>query len=346
MEYATLSGRVVDAASQSKVAGAQVTLMRIVELPGGVGGEPRHAVSDADGCFTFDRLRPGRYRVDVEKPKFAPSSDPFDATSFDLTAGQSVDLQIPLERGGILAGGVRDAEGEPLPEIGVFAMRLVPPGRHIGVETIQGGVSQTNDLGEFRIAKLAAGDYLVIAAHQPRMLSGPAVPGRPSLAPAPTYYPGTSERRGAQVVPVRAGETAGGLWFAMVSLPAFSVSGVVVDEAGVPLGGGLVTLLSERPWDFMFTPLMCHANEDGTFEIDRVIPGTYHISAAPRMDADFGGGGFEMIEEMSFGNPATSGVPDVVFRTPSGEQPNRVVVESGDVRGIRVVASSARRWSG
>src|SRR4030095_5346588 len=180
--------------------------------------------------------------------------------SFDLSPGQSVDdVQISLKRGGILAGGVRDAEGEPLAEISVFAMRLVPAGRHRGLETIQGGVGQTNDLGEFRIAKLAEGDYLVIAAHQPRMLSGPAVPSRPPFALAPTYYPGTSERRGAQVVPVRAGETAAGLWFAMVSLPAFSVSGVVVNEAGLPLGGGLVTLIPGLRLDVMSAPVMCHA---------------------------------------------------------------------------------------
>jgi hypothetical protein len=63
------------------------------------------------------------------------------------------------------------------------------------------------------------------------------------------------------------------------------------------------------------------------------------------MNASFGGGVFGMIEEVSVGNPATSDVPDVVFRTPSGEQPDRVVVESGDVRGVRVVATSAGRWS-
>jgi hypothetical protein len=43
----------------------------------------------------------------------------------------------------------------------------------MGPEMIQGGVGQTNDLGEFRIANLPKGDYLVIAI---AMGSQPGVP--------------------------------------------------------------------------------------------------------------------------------------------------------------------------
>jgi hypothetical protein len=224
-------------------------------------------------------------------------------------------------------------------------MRRVPAGRPIGIDVVQAGVAQTNDLGEFRIGKLPAGDYLVVAAHQPWMPPGPVVPSRRSSALAPTYYPGTRERRAAHVVAVRAGETSGGLWFSMVSAPAFSVSGVVVDETGVPVGGGLVTLMPQR-LDLLFAPLNGHADRDGTFEIGGVIPGTYHISATPGMHSDFGGGFMGVVEQVSVGSSDTWGDDQILFKTPAGEQPDRVVVENGDVRGITVVAASAWGRSG
>jgi hypothetical protein len=45
----------------------------------------------------------------------------------------------------------------------VFAMRLTRAEPRMGPEMIQGGIVHTNDLGEFRIANLPKGDYLVIA---------------------------------------------------------------------------------------------------------------------------------------------------------------------------------------
>jgi hypothetical protein len=108
---------------------------------------------------------------------------------------------------------------------------------------IQGGVGQTNDLGEFRIANLPKGDYLVIATQQERTPFDVSAPS-PAKVAAPTYYPGTTERHSAQVSTVRAGETVGDVWFSVVSSAAFSVSGMVVDERGAPLTGAMVTLMA------------------------------------------------------------------------------------------------------
>lgn len=220
----------------------------------------------------------------------------------------------------------------------VWAMRLNPAGRQTGPEMIQGGVAQTNDLGEFRIANLPEGEYLVIAAQQPQMPFGLAVPAGAEVAAAPTYYPGATERRGARVISSRAGAIVGSLWFSMVAAPAFTVSGVVFDEGGRPLGGAMVTLMPRTRPDGPFVPLMGHADRDGRSQVGGVFPGVYHISAtAPVVTS--GGGVFDVFEEIVVVD-AVGGDDPVILETPS-RHTNKVIVGSANVTDVKVVVTSS-----
>lgn len=341
MEHSLIAGRVVDATSGKPIAGAHVTIIRVVETPQGVFGEQsRHLLTDASGEFVFAQRIPGRHRIDVEKSGFAPSFDPFNATLFDLDAGQSInDVQISLKRGGVVSGGVRDAGGEPQAEMTVSAMRLIPPRHKSGLDMIQGGVAHTNDLGEFRIANLPEGEYLVIASERLRMHFDLSVSAGAAVA-APTYYPGTTERRAAQVISIRAGETVRDVWFSTISTPAFTVSGTVVDETGAPLGGAMVTLFPGSLLETPSSPLMGRADSDGVFQIGAVIPGTYHVNASAPMGPSGGGAFFDLIQE-TVRVDSREGGDSVVFDPPSSRT-TKVTVENDDVTGLRVVASSPR----
>jgi hypothetical protein len=333
-----IAGRVVDAGSQAPVAGARVAIFRIVEVPHGAFGEDQqHALTNSTGEFAFRVSKPGRYRIDVEKSGFAPSLDPFDAKTFDLGEGQSISgLQIALERGAVVAGGVRDRQGEPLPEMMVCAMRRVPAARRMGMETIQSGTGQTNDLGEFRIANLPAGEYLIVAVHQPRSAFGPSLPSGVDAAAAPTYYPGTTDRRTAHIISVGIGKTVAGLWFPIVSVPAFTVSGIVVDRAGAPVSRAMVTLMSSAFLEIFPGPMMMMADEDGAFQIGGVIAGTYHVSAT---SGDWhGSGSFSVVQEVTVAGSVDSD-PVVVSERPS-QPSSKVTVVDADVTGVRVVAAA------
>src|SRR5688500_9834003 len=137
MDTGSISGEVVDAASQTPVGGARVTLVKIVEVAGGptLGDDGKRTVTDADGRFAFQQLSSGRYRVDVEKSGFAPSFDPFESKTLELGSGESTTVRVALERGGVIAGGIRDG-GDPLPEMTVFAMRRTPGEPRMGPEMI------------------------------------------------------------------------------------------------------------------------------------------------------------------------------------------------------------------
>jgi hypothetical protein len=339
MDTGRISGEVVDATSQTPVAGARVTLVKIVAVAGGatLGDDAKRTVTDANGRFAFQQLSSGSYRVDVEKSGFAPSFDPFESKTLELGSGESITaVRVALERGGVIAGGIRDGRGDPLAEMTVFAMRLTRGESRMGPEMIQGGVAQTNDLGEFRIANLPKGDYLVIATQQDRTPFHVSAPS-PAKVAAPTYYPSTTERHLAQVITVRAGETVGDVWFSVVSSAAFSVSGVVVDERGAPLTGAMVTLMGGSQPEVPFPFLMGVADRNGAFTVSGVLPGSYFVIADPSFESSFGGGGGFAI---GFGVETVSGrEPVVVFDTPSGRQPIKITVTDANITGVKVVAT-------
>ena len=342
MDIGSISGEVVDAASQTPVAGARVTLVKIVEVAGGatLGDDGRRTVTDANGRFAFQQLSTGRYRVDIEKSGFAPSFDPFESKTLELGSAESITtVRVALERGGVIAGGIRDGGGDPLPEVTVFAMRLTRSEPRMGPEMIQGGVGQTNDLGEFRIANLPKGDYLVIATQQERTPFDVSIPS-PAKVAAPTYYPGTTERQSAQVITIRAGETVGDMWFSVVSSAAFSVSGVVVDERGAPSAGAMVTLMPGSQPEMPFPFLMGAADRNGAFTVSGALPGSYFVIANPSTESSFGGGVGGSGFAIGFGVETVPGrEPVVVFDTPSGRQPIKITVTDANVTGVRVVAT-------
>ena len=344
METGRISGEVVDAASQTPVEGARVTLVRVVEVAGGatVGDDGKRTVTDANGQFAFQQLSSGRYRLDVEKSGFAPSLDPFESKTLELGSGESITtVRVALDRGGVIAGGIRNGRGDPLPEMTVLAMRILRGEPRMGPEMIQGGVGQTNDLGEFRIANLPKGDYRLIATQQERNPFDMSAPSPLNVA-APTYYPGTTERHAAQVITIRPGETVLDVWFSVVPSAAFSVSGVVVDERGAPLTSAMVTLMPGSHPEEPFPFLMGIADRNGAFTVSGVLPGSYFVIAAPSFESSFdggsGGGGFAI----GFGvemETAPGHEPLVVFDTPSGRQPTKITVTDANITGLKVVAT-------
>ena len=121
-------------------------------------------VTDKDGRFAFGGLRPDTYQVTATKAAHLPSA--YGArhagrkgVSIALSSGASItDIQIVLSRGGLVAGYVRGATGEPLAGMLVNVWRVLADG-----SWKEAGSTTTDDLGEYRIAGLLSGDYVVAA---------------------------------------------------------------------------------------------------------------------------------------------------------------------------------------
>jgi carboxypeptidase family protein len=349
----SVAGRVTVDGSNTPVAGARVMLIpfgpptRPIVVP---VGPPPQATTDADGRFVFDRIRPGTYHVDVQKAGFAPLNDPRlrNEPPLAVEAGQTATLDLRLAKGAVITGRIVDAAGEPMADVRVMAMRPPPSNVRSAAPRLipgPGAGASTNDIGEFRLSGLAAGDYYIVAAPGAGSpFGGPGVPPRAGSAKttiAPTFYPGTADQASAHPVTVAAGAEVGNISFAMQSVAAFRVSGVIVDGNGEPIAGARVMMMANP----RTVPLLLGAagsaesQANGSFTIGEVVAGTYRLTAsvpvrfssgdaAPRTQAGAGGGGF-------IGGYVTGGGTSLRFD--GNEPPTEVTVVDADVSGVRVV---------
>jgi hypothetical protein len=276
-------GRVIDADSQEPIAGVRVTIspsrppsrLPATPTPMSFAG----AVTDGDGRFAVEVTPPGRHRVIAQKQGYA--FDPTEAPMVDVAAGQAATVQIALRKGGVISGRVLDDRGEPVADIRVIALRRVE-GRAAPMPAMGGPGMVTNDVGEFRIASLPAGEYVLMASAQPMLPFGGGAPTSRTTW-APTYYPGTTQASEALSVTVQHADTVSGFELRLVPAAAFVVSGIAVDPAGKPVPDAVVMLrpLSEdnRP-NFALTA-SGPTKPDGTFSISGVIAGRYTIAVTP-----------------------------------------------------------------
>jgi hypothetical protein len=183
---------------------------------------------------------------------------------------------------GLIAGKIVDADGDPM---SALAVQAIPKGQgHAGAGgtlttylSIAGaagnlpGIAMTNDLGEYRIAGLRAGQYLVIARPRGNVAPPPtpankAHPGE-RLLYAPTYYPGVLDEKQASALQVVSGGAATAD-FTLLVYHAYRVSGIV--SGLVNTKGSYIFLVSNNG-----RPQQQTLGEGGKFEFPSLEPGTY-----------------------------------------------------------------------
>ena len=283
---AAVSGRVLEEGSQAPIPRAEVWLTPSQPRPDALlsPDHARMAVTDVDGRYAFEDVEAGRYSLGVQKPGFAL---PNRAQIQDVTLApgeRRQDANVLLQKGGVIAGRVLDDTGEPVVDVRVMAMRAAagaPDARFLGPEGpfVPGGQGQTNDLGEFRLFGLPAGEYVVQV--MPRPDFGGSAGGRTTTT-LTTYFPGTSDRAAAEPVRVGAGQIVGEITIRMIGVPAFQVSGVVLDDARRPVANAMVRMSDERTADPAFAMALLNqtrTDASGRFSIFNVPNGTYTLVA-------------------------------------------------------------------
>jgi hypothetical protein len=273
----------------SKDPGSEPVKKAIVELISlSAPGSNYTAVTGPDGSFTIGNIVPGQYRMFVERTGYL-ESDRHHARSegriLTLAAGQELkDLVIRLQAAAVIHGRVTDEDGDPLFNADVAVFHETFASGHRRWE--QAGGERTNDLGEYRVAGLAAGNYYVSVSPPPdfkSLIATSAASTADSNAaaagqPAPTsyqttYYPGTTDRGQAAPVQLRAGDEFP-VNFSLTPSPSLTIRGSVVD---LPPRSTAVIMLQSR--DFNLVLNGADIRKDGSFVIRDVSPGSYTIVA-------------------------------------------------------------------
>ena len=295
----------------------------------------RVIVTDETGRFAFTDLPAGRFSLTASKPAYLAAN--YGArevgragTTITLTDAQRfVDILLPMARGGVITGVIRDQTGQPVQGVGVQAMqyRIMGGERRLAAQPGSTGTELTDDRGQYRFFGLAPGEYVMGAA--PRFSAGAArqtveadvqaatqalkrtasqvVPAAGDAANqtatsargkaftyAPVFFPGTTVATDATMVIVMKGEEKSGIDFALQMVPTALVEGVVANPGG-PLPSNLdvrlvaVGRVGPSPLD-VGALLPIRPRPDGKFSYPSVSPGRYTVVAlAPAAPAGRGG---------------------------------------------------------
>ncbi len=233
------------------------------------------AVTDASGKFKLE-IEPGSYFILADKNGFIRDYTPNGpgSTITRISPGQSLKLpDFKVNPASTISGRVLDEDGEPLANVFIQASQKR---YHMGIPNLYAESTATsNEVGDFRISDLAAGQYLIRAGYRSQMAS-------PKMEYSATYYPGTRDESLAQAINVGTGQDIPALRFKMKKEPVFSIQGKV--SGAVDVAPQMVSVLSQGLGQNLSQsfPQSAAIRSDGTFEITGVAAGSYFLLATIR----------------------------------------------------------------
>jgi protocatechuate 3,4-dioxygenase beta subunit len=268
-----ISGTVIGAESQRPVRFARV------EIGSSVGAST--AVTDDNGAFVFERLRPGAYMLHVSKPGYLDTQYG-QARPGTNTPGRPIALKdkeqidrlvVPLSQGGSISGVIRDDHGDPAYRANVQVSRWTFRNGFRILEPVESTV--TDERGRFRVSLLPPRDYIVTAIPDDEAFPETKVPQLQLIGFAPAFYPGTVTARTAGVISLGLGEDRSDIDFQVPLVQMGSVTGTVLSTDGKPVTNVPVSLANREFGDF---ERGTETDGAGRFAFAQLVPGAYTVS--------------------------------------------------------------------
>jgi hypothetical protein len=275
-----VQGTVSKYGSGEPISGARVELIRT----DGTTPQSYSSVSAPDGTFVIQNARPGQYRLSASRTgylrrEFGQRSRNGFGLILNLDGSREIrNLDIELRPSAAISGRVTDIEGASATTVEVRA--LVPAyqnGQRI-LRAVQS--TTTNDLGEYRLFGLPAGQYFISAASNAGdiplniLIASPSLNAPPVSSPGPRatiYYPSTQDSRTATRIDLTRGGDFGGVNITIVPFKPHHIRG------NVPGGMARVTLVPNDPG--MVTSSRGADASSGPFDFANVASGEYTLVA-------------------------------------------------------------------
>jgi hypothetical protein len=239
--------------------------------------------SDAEGRFALVDLDPGSYRLMGQRNGYLEMSygahtPHSDGSLVRLETGQALTgLTFKLTPSAVIAGTVRDSDGEPIENAHVTLAHLTYAYGGPRVEAYDS--TDTDDRGEYRFRGLAAGKYYV--GVEPDSHGWNRVDHTPNAGPTevgvPTLYPGVTDVALAAPIEVPTGRSVTGTDLTLIRSRVFRVSGRVTNA---PAAGRLTVSLNDAKNAGMrdYNLRTSTKNAAGDFELRDVPPGSYDVT--------------------------------------------------------------------
>ena len=300
-----MTGRVVHALNGQPIRKASVQLARGAER--GPRNSPASVLTNAEGVFRFEDVPAGAYRLSASRTGFVRGLYLNDARAFTLTVreGAVADIKIALMPAAVVTGRVLDQDGDPVEAATVQVLRSTYSDGKRRWSAIHS--TNTNDLGEYRMAGVAPGRYLIGVSKRGRAVGRPAnfpimPPGGMGRGGAmlgmgrgvqpvavndhefvPMYFPSALDSASATVLDCKPGAELRNIDFRLRKTRVYRVSGVVKGLQAAVSGGqsrrgpGTMVSLYSNTASGQEGQRRTAVTREGTFEFAGIMPGSYTL---------------------------------------------------------------------
>jgi hypothetical protein len=290
------------------------------------GGGLERVRTEVDGSFSAANVPVGDYYVTASATGYIPErelllakvnagADPAQLLSslplVHVSSGGLSNVTVTLERGAVLTGRLLWEDGSPVAGLAVSANHVNQKTNQLPASLPQlpqfgnSSFALTDDRGNFRIAGLAGGDYVVLAT----VRSGGRFGGFPGAsvpqneAAVNFYAPGVFHSSAAQVFTLAPGDERSDIRMTLDMRSLRTVSGTAISASGgAGVASGSVVLTDPND-----STVRLHGSvaSDGSFSVRYVPQGTYMLQivnassqpATGRRESSSGGTSFQSLSQ-------------------------------------------------